>query len=239
MKRGLLIIALVIGFIGAKAQNVVYDPNAEVRSVAKFNGIDVSGTVTLYLSQSNETAVAISAGEEKYNNKIKTEVKNGVLHISVDGGMWNGFSWANRKLKAYVSTPDISTLHVSGASYVIISGSLKTENLSLQVSGASELKGGLEVKNLNMGISGASVARLTGTAESANVEASGAIRINGYDLKVDNAKFDISGASHITISVNKELSANASGGSTIQYKGDAVAKSMNANGGATIQRKSL
>jgi hypothetical protein len=239
MKRGLLIIALAIGFIGAKAQDIVYDPNAEVRKVDKFNGIDVSGTVALYLSQGNETAVAISAGEEKYNNKIKTEVKNGVLHISVDGGMWNGFSWTNKKLKAYVSVPDISTLHVSGASYVVISGKLTTESLALQVSGASELKGALEVKNLNMGISGASVVRLTGTAESANVEASGAVRMNGYDLKVDNARFDISGASHITIWVNKELSANASGGSTIQYKGDAVAKSMNANGGATIQRKSL
>jgi hypothetical protein len=239
MKRGLLLAALITGFITARAQDVVYDANAEVRKVEKFNGIDVSGTVTLYLSQGNETGLAVSAGEEKYNSKIKTEVKNGVLHISVDGGMWNGFSWTNRKLKAYVSVPDISTLHVSGASYVVISGTLKTESLSLQVSGASELKGALQVKNLNMGISGASVARLTGTAESANVEASGAVRMNGYDLKVDNGKFDISGASHITISVNKELSANASGGSTIQYKGDAVAKSMNANGGATIQRKSL
>jgi hypothetical protein len=239
MKRGLLLAALITGFITARAQDVVYDANAEVRKVEKFNGIDVSGTVTLYLSQGNETGLAVSAGEEKYNSKIKTEVKNGVLHISVDGGMWNGFSWTNRKLKAYVSVPDISTLQVSGASYVVISGILKTESLSLQISGASELKGALQVKNLNMGISGASVARLTGTAESANVEASGAVRMNGYDLKVDNGKFDISGASHITISVNKELSANASGGSTIQYKGDAVAKSMNANGGATIQRKSL
>jgi hypothetical protein len=239
MKRGLLSILLIVAFAGAKAQNVVYDPNAEVRKVDKFNGIDVSGTVSLYLSQGNETGVAISAGEEKYNSRIKTEVKNGVLYISVDGGMWNGFSLSNRKLKAYVSVPDISTLHISGASYVNIVGSLKTESLALQVTGASELKGQLDVRNLNMGISGASVARLTGTAESANIEASGAVRINGYDLKVDNGKFDISGASHITISVNKELSANASGGSTIQYKGDGVAKSMNVNGGATIQKKTL
>jgi hypothetical protein len=90
-----------------------------------------------------------------------------------------------------------------------------------------------------LGVSGASVVRLTGNAETANVSASGATRINAFDLKIDSGKFDVSGASHISISVNKEFNANASGGSTIQYRGDAVARSVNANGGATIQKKSL
>jgi len=239
MKRGLLVIALMVGFIGLKAQNVVYDPNAEVRKVADFNAIEVSGTVSLYLSQGDETGIAVSAGDEKYNSKIKTEVKNGVLQISVDGGMWNGFSWTNKKLKAYVSVKDLTSLHVTGASYVTTTGNVKTENLNVEVSGASELKGSLQVKNLNLAISGASVARLMGVAENVNIEASGAARISAFDLQVDNGKFDISGASHITISVNKEFSASASGGSSIQYKGDALAKSMNASGGATIKKKTL
>ncbi|MEJ7684318.1 MAG: DUF2807 domain-containing protein [Segetibacter sp.] len=154
----LLILIITSGFI-AKAQNIVYDENAEVRTVEKFNGIEVSGAVSLYLSQGSTTGVAVSAGDEKYNNKIKTEVKNGVLQISVEGGVWNGFNWTNRKLRAYVTVTDINRLDVSGASYVSISGTLKSDELTMDISGASEIKGIVNVSRLNMDISGASVVR--------------------------------------------------------------------------------
>lgn len=221
-----------------KAQEVVYDANAEVRNVGPFSAIEVSGTISLYLSQGNEAGVAVSAGEEKYNNKIKTEVRNGVLKISVDAGVWNGFSWSNRKLKAYVSVVNVNRLEVSGASIINISGALKSNSLNLNASGASEIKGDVQVKDLQVGISGASVIRLTGSADNASIDASGAARANAFDLKVDNGKVEASGASHITITVNKELSANASGGSSIQYRGDAVAKVVNSSAGASIRKKS-
>jgi hypothetical protein len=238
MKRSFLFIMLVAGFVIANAQNVIYDANAEVRKVEKFIGIEVSGTVSLYISQGNETGVVVSAEDQKYNSKIRTDVTNGTLHISVDGGLWNGFSWTNKKLKAYVSVIDLNRLQISGASYATIAGTLKASDLKLDVFGASEVKGALQVKNLNMGVSGASVVRLSGIAENAIIEASGAVRVNAFELQVDRGKFDVSGASHITISVNKELNANASGGSTLQYRGSAVAGIVNANGGATIQKKS-
>ena len=222
----------------AKSQNVVYDANAEVRKVAGFTGIDVSGSVLLYISQGSETGIAVSADEEKYNSKIKTEVRNGILHVSVDGGMWNGFSLTNKKLKAYDSVTQLQQLHVSGASNVIFTGKVQGDDLNITILGASEIKGALQLKNLVMNISGASVVRFTGSADNVNINASGAARINAFDLQVETGKFDISQASHITISVNKELNANASGGSTIQYSGDAVAKSVNVNGGATIKKKS-
>ncbi len=238
MRRSLLLIILITGSIYSKAQNVVYDANAELRKVERFNSIEVSGTVSLYISQGNETGVAVSAEDQKYNSKIKTDVTNGTLHISVDGGIWNGFSWTNRKLKAYVSVIDLNRLQVSGASYATIAGTLKATDFKLDAFGASEVKGALQVKNLSMSVSGASVVRLSGAAEKAIIEASGAVRINAFELQVDNGKLDVSGASHITISVNKQLNANASGGSTIQYRGNAVAGTVNVNGGATVQKKS-
>ena len=238
MKRVTLIMMLVVGVHAARAQNVVYDANAEVRPVAAFNGIDVSGSVSLYISQGTETGVAVSAQEEKYNSKIKTEVKDGILHISVDGGMWNGFSLTNKKLKAYVSVITLKQLHVAGASNVVFTGKITGDDLAMVILGASDIKGPVQLKNLTINISGASVVRLTGNAETATISANGAAKINGFDLQVDKGKFNLSGASHITISVNKELTANASGGSSIQYRGDALATSINTNGGATIQKKS-
>lgn len=238
MKRTLLSISFLVLFVlNAFTQDVVYDENAEVRSVPKFSGIEVSGTISLILSQGNVTGVAVSAGEEKYNSKIKTEVKNGVLHISVDAGMWNGFSWTNKKLKAYVSVVDLNRLEITGASLATINGKLKTEALKVDISGASELKGSIDVGSFNLDISGASVVKLAGTARTVNVDASGACRVNVFDLQAANGKVDASGASHVSVTVNKDLSANASGGSSIQYRGDPANKSLNASAGASIKRK--
>ncbi len=91
---------------------------------------------------------------------------------------------------------------------------------------------------MNIDISGASVTRLTGSANNANIDASGACKVNGFELKVSNGKLEATGASNITISVSNELTADASGGSTIQYKGNATVKSMNTSAGATIKKRS-
>ena len=236
-KSILLILLMFAAFIG-KAQNIVYDENAEVRVVEPFSGIDISGAVSLYLSQGTQQGVAISAGELKYNEKIKTEVKNGILHISVDGGVWNGFNWTNRKLKAYVTAVSINRLSVSGASYASIDGEIKSEDLKIGISGASEVKGMVEVNSLKLDVSGASVARLSGSASNASLEASGACKINSYDLKIANCKASSSGASDIKVTVTGELNGDASGGSNIYYKGAGMGKSLNTSGGASIKNRS-
>lgn len=238
MKRIFLAVVAMVITASAMAQHVIYDENAELRTGGSINSIEVSGTISLYLTQSSQTAVAVSAGDEKYNSKIKTEIKGGVLKISVDGGVWNGFSWTNRKLKAYVSAPDIKRLEVSGASFVQLMETLTLNDLSLSISGASELKGNIKVKSLHAELSGASVVKLTGDGETAAIEASGAAKFQGIDFKTDNAKIDASGASNISITANKVFTANASGGSSVRYSGNATAEAINASAGASIRKRS-
>jgi hypothetical protein len=238
MKKHFLLMMLLAGSFISNAQNIVYDENAELRKVDPFTSIEVSGAVSLYLSQGSTQGVAVSAGDDKYNSKIKTEVKNGTLRISVDGGVWNGFNWTNRKLKAYVTATDLSRLEVSGASYVSISGALKSEDLKVGVSGASEVKGIINVNKLDMDISGASVSRLSGTAKNAFIDASGAGKVNSYDLSVETCKASSSGASNIKITVTGEINADASGGSNIYYKGQGVGKALNSSAGASIKNRS-
>ena len=221
----------------ANAQNVVYDENAEVRNVAEFTGVEVSGTVSLYLSQGTTQGVAVSAGDLKYNNKIKTEVKNGVLHISVDGGMWNGFNWTNKKLKAYVTVTNLKRIEASGATYVSTSGIIKSDDLKLEISGASEIKGELDVAKLNVDVSGASVAKLSGRAGNARIDASGAATIGGYNFEIDTCKASTSGASGVRVFVKDQLIADASGGSFIYFKGAPLSTNLNSSAGSTIKNK--
>lgn len=228
----LLIGLFVAAFVNAQQVN---DPNAEIREAKNFHGINVSSSFDVYLSQSNSEAVAVSASETKHRDRIKVEVKDGILHIRFEneGLHWNS---GNKKLKAYISFKDIDQLTVSGACDVFITGTLKADELTLKQSGASDLKGKLEVKKLSIDLSGASDITVSGTASQLDVEASGASDFKGFDLVTEMCSARASGASDIKITVNKELSVQASGASDVRYKGDGVIKDLKTGGASSVSK---
>jgi len=209
--------------MAAFSQKTINDPNAQKRQVPSFTGIEVGGGIDLYLSQGTE-AVAVSASEIKYRDNIKTEVKNGVLHIYYDANSNFHVEWGNRKLKAYVSFKNLDQLEGSGGSDIKVDGTITVPTLSLHVSGGSDFDGKV---NINVDASGGSDVDISGTAKELNVEASGGSDFKGYELITDNTTVDASGGSDIYITVNKELNATSSGGSDIHYKGNGLIRNIN------------
>lgn len=214
----------------------VNDPNAEVRQAKDYHGISVSSAFDVYLSQSNDEAVAVSAAESKYRERIKVEVKDGILYIGYNTEGKMGWVNGNKKLKAYISFKQIDKLNVSGACDVYISGILKAETLSIHQSGASDIKGKLDINKLTVELSGASDITITGTATQLSIEASGASDFKGFDLVTDICDARASGASDIKITVNKELSAHASGASDVRYKGTGVIREIKSSGASSVSK---
>lgn len=236
MKKIFLSILLLIAFGTAGfAQKTINDPNAELRDAKNFQAIELSNAFDVYLTQSNEESVAVSASEPKFRENIKVEVKGGVLIIRYDNkGKWNS---GNKKLKAYISFKQLNKLNVSGACDVYIVDDWKADNLKLDLSGASNLKGKMEAQKLMIDLSGASDLTLTGTVGQLNIEASGASDFKGYELMVDYCNARASGASDIKITVNKELSAEASGASDVNYKGSGLIRDIKTSGASSISKR--
>ncbi|TKK66690.1 DUF2807 domain-containing protein [Ilyomonas limi] len=230
-------IVLMMSALITKAQNLVYDANAEVRKVDAFKGVSAGGGITVYLSQGTEQAVAVSAEDPKYVSKIKTEVKNGVLRIYVDAGMWNNWNWGNKKIKAYVTVTQLNSLEFSGGSIGKAVDPINVNDLNAECHGGSIITGEFKGNNLNLDLSGGSIANLQGAFTSASVDASGGAILNGFDATVETCIADASGGSIINVSVNKELSADASGGSIVNYKGSGIIKRVDTSGGSTIRKK--
>jgi hypothetical protein len=239
MKKLLLFLVAVAGVAVVYAQKTINDPNAEVRNVSGFHAIKVSHGIDLYLSQSASEAVAVSAAEEKFRDRIKTTVEDGVLKIWFDNdNNWKVWNTNNKKLKAYVSFKDIDKLIASGASDVMVDGSIKASSLTIHLSGASDFRGQVNASTLVFDQSGASDATVTGQASSLKIGVSGASSFKGYDLQTDNCNAKASGASDIRITVNKELNARASGASKIVYKGGGVIRDLNTSGASSINKGS-
>ena len=235
MKKIILVFALLFSAAMLRAQQV-NDPNAVVREAKNFHGISVSSAFDVYLTQSNEEAVAVSAATEKDREMIRVEVKNGILHVGLDNKGWK-LNTGNKKLRAYISFRQIDKLDISGACDVYLSGTLKADELSINQSGASDLKEArLDVNKLTVDLSGASDMKVTGRAGQTSIEASGASSFKGYDLSADNCHIKASGASDVKITVNKELSAQATGASDIRYKGAASMRDLHSSGSSSVSK---
>ncbi len=235
MKKTLILLLISVLSISVFAQNI-NDPNAIVREAKNFHGISVSNAFDVYLVQSNEEAVAVSAATEKDREMIKVEVKNGILYVGLQNKGWKWNS-GKKNMKAYISFKNIDQLTISGACDVYIGGTLKAASLAINQSGASDLKEGkLDVEKLTIELSGASDMKITGRAGQVSIDASGASSFKGYDLATDICNIKASGASDIKITVNKELSANASGASDIHYKGEGVVRDLRSSGSSSVRK---
>ena len=231
----LLVLLFAVFTIPVLAQTVINDKNVEVRSVSSFSGIKVSGGIDIYLSQSDEYALAVSASEDKFRDEIKTEINNGVLTISFNGGTFK--SYGNKNLRAYISFKDLESIEASGACDITVNGNFKTNSVRMKLSGACEIKGAIEIDNVQLNLSGASTVKLSGTVQNLKIDASGASDVKNYDLIVDNCMANISGASDVKLTINKSISAKASGASSLYYKGNPDRKDVSTSGASSISSR--
>jgi hypothetical protein len=237
MRKMLVFLLGSLMVLNVRAQEtIIHDANAELRPVKGYHGVNVSSAIDLYLSQGSEETVAVSARDIKWRDRIITEVVDGILIIRLNG---KGWAVGNNKLKAYVSFTTLDLVSASGASNVYVDGVIAGDKLSLHFSGASDFKGAVKVNNLDIDQSGASDAHITGIVSGqTTIRSSGASDVKGYDLVTQDCTAHASGASDIQVTVNKGLSADASGASSIYYKGEAVIRESHSSGASNVTRKS-
>src|SRR5215203_3109141 len=230
-----LVFVSISGLVGA--QKVVNDPNAEIRNVSSFHAVHISNSFEVIITQGTQESLAVSAENKEDVKDIKTYVEGGTLKILFDHkDKW----WPkNRKLKAYIAVKNLDEIKGSGSCNIKIDGALNVSDLKIGFSGASDLEGKLVVSSkLDIHLSGASDIDITGSANDAIIDISGASDIKAFDFKTTNCKVDASGASSVRITVDKELSAELSGASSVHYKGTAMIKEIKTSGASSISRKS-
>lgn len=234
--RKILIALFFFMAASSNAQKVIYDRDAELREVSDFNSIEVSaGSMELHLSPGKENVVAVSAPGEKNRNAITTEVSNGVLKVAYGGRKL--FGGGSSKVKVYIAVKSLKKLTVSGTSDVVVTGVLEGNELSVELNGASDFKGAVNAGSLRIDLSGASDAEINGTATNLNVKASGASHLKGYGLDCNNCRVEGSGASKIKLTVNTVINVDASGATSVDFKGSGKTGTIQTSGASSVNRK--
>jgi hypothetical protein len=158
-----------------------------------------------------------------------------VLNIYYDN---NSFKFkSNKKLRAYISFKTLESIEGSGACDFIINGTMKGNNIKVDLSGACDMRGIVDLTNAQFLLSGASTVKISGAVKNLKLEAGGASDLKNYELIVDNCIAQLSGASDARLTINKSISAKATGASSLYYKGNPEVRDISSSGASNISNR--
>jgi len=238
MKKLMLVLVVVVLFaggcsfnpLGIKGSGKIVSNSYDFEN---FTKIEAGNTFDVEIEQSEYFSIEVFCDDNivKY---LDIEKRGDTLVL----GLENFQSYNYLDLKAIIKMPTIKKISGSGASDITIidgfslnndltlglsgasslSGDFEANNLEINISGASDMFGNLTIDDLNLDLSGSSSLTLKGTAHDLSASISGSSDAHLYDLTINNAKIDLSGASDAFISAYGEISVDASGSSTLFYK---------------------
>jgi hypothetical protein len=213
------LLALTIFFSLALGQEVVSGENTQKRNIGSFHAVKTSAGIQVILTKGSKEELAVTASDADLVDKIKTVVSNGVLRISRENDNWR--FWEKRrnwKVVVYVSYTQLDGLEASSG------GSIQAKSVNLD--------------KLTADVSSGGTITLSGSANALSIDGSSGGIFRGYDLAVTNCKADVSSGAGVQVTVNKEISAEASSGGYVRFKGDGLIRNINVSSGGSVKRQS-
>lgn len=184
----------------------------EKRIVADFKGIDVGGAYEVEIvAQKQEQGIELE-GDDNILPLVKTEVKNGTLHVWSD----EPFNVKNA-VRLKIAAADVQAMNISGACKVNVQN-IKTDRFELNVSGASDVT-------------------MQGETTSLRIDSNGASKVDSEKLTARAANVTTNGAGTTRVYVSEEMTAKASGASKIIYSGDPKVVNKKDSGASEITKK--
>ncbi|MFN8248763.1 MAG: head GIN domain-containing protein [Ferruginibacter sp.] len=238
MKFLFILISAVISLSSVAQQaTVVNDPNAHPRTLnASFSAISVTDGIELYLSEGETESLAVSYADEKYAERFKTIVEKGVLRIYFDT---EGISWSDnrkRKLKAYVSFKNLDKLTATAGADVHVPATISVKKLEMRFTSGAVFDGSVKAEILSVDQNSGSQVSISGTVGKVEIDVSSGAIFKGYDFTADYCDARATSGASVKIAVEKELSARASSGGGIHYKGTAVIKNVDVSSGGIVKK---
>jgi hypothetical protein len=202
----------------------------ETRSVSTFNQIEVSHAIQLDVQIGPTTSVEITT-DDNLMPHVKTSVAGNRLKVMMDTNTSTRIG-----VRVKVTTPELTALSGSGATSSTVA-SLEAKRFRLDLSGASTAILSVAAQNFEADLSGASRCTLSGSAERLVVECSGASHFAASTFDAHAVEVEASGASTAEVKASNELTADASGASTILYGGSPAKVRKDESGASSVTPK--
>ncbi len=195
--------------------------DSEERSLKPFNAITNTCPFDVIYEQSREQYVIVEGDEEVFD-RLHTDVRHGVLEISMDRARYR-----NVRLRVRVGCPDITELNMSGSGAIECLSDIVTDGeLTLRVSGSGDLNiRHAKCRSLETSVAGSGDLRAEHLeAQDIEVSVAGSGDWSAKDVIADNLKVSLAGSGDIDIDnavVDSKLTANVAGSGDVKVSGKA------------------
>lgn len=205
---------------------------------SSFDVVEIADSFDAIIEVGPEPSVVVQAHDNFFDHMV-VEVRGGQLIVESKNVSFDGIA------NVTITMRSLRELEVSGASSAKILGAVNSENLGIDVSGASEvtfervnaaevdldISGASEVEldkiaaeKISLTVAGASDVTASGQAGEAVLDVSGSSDVTFADLIIDDAQVSLSGASDVDLRGAANIAGELSGTSNMK-----VAKSVGLN----------
>jgi hypothetical protein len=184
----------------------------DTRTVPAFERVDVGGEYDVVVRVGATRSVVIE-GEDNLLPLIRTEVREGTLHIDSEKDLR-----PRDVIRIEIGTEALHGIHSGGSSDVAVRD-VRSTSFDASVSGSSELSANGEFGDLSASISGSGEIRMEGSADAIEGDVSGSGELDLLEVRARSARVNVSGSGGATLNVSERLDARVSGSGDVRYAG--------------------
>lgn len=200
---------------------------AQVVDLDNFDEIKVSTSISVHLIPSNENRAEVNMLKGDFD-KLVMEIEEGRLKMKFKSKKW-GLGGNNGKAEIDLYYKTLTGIDLSAGAKVTSDSRIKADKFEIEASSGSSCYVEVESTKMEVDISSGSRVELKGFAEDLKVESSSGSSFNGFNFEADHVNADSSSGSSISVYANKSLSAEASSGSSVRYKGEPTKTDLDAS----------
>lgn len=183
----------------------------EKRDLGSFTSIQASGAYEMKVTCQQPPSFEIE-GDDNILPLIKTEVRDGVLHIHNEKS-YN----PTTIIMIRIGLADLNRFATDGAGDVSITN-VKNDKLSINTTGAAKIKA-------------------EGQTKLVDINVPGAAKIDASNLRAERATVMVMGAAQVDVYASQQLDATVSGVGQISYSGNPGVVNKNVTGLGTVNKK--
>jgi hypothetical protein len=200
------------------------------RNIGSFTGVKAAEGIDVYLKKGNKESVRVET-DGINPDQVITEVSGNYLKIHMRDGRRGKI-----EVKVYVEYVSIERLSVSSAATLFAEGTIHSKTMEMNASSAGDMKVTIEAETVRISASSAGEIQVKGKATSVTADASSAGEVDAYDLQAQNVVADASSAGSVQVSVTESLTAQASSGGDVRYRGSPDKSITNSSSGGSVKK---
>jgi hypothetical protein len=232
--------SILIAFLGATASSCLFmgpsvkgDGNIkeETRKVGDFHGISVTSGMNVQILQGETSSVKVIA-DENLHEIIETEVEDGILEIRARANIWMA-----KEKKVVITASNLDEISGTAGSNIRTDGQLVAGKLQVKGSAGSNIHLDIDGQSVEISASSGSNIFMEGIVRELAVRTSSGANIKAGDIHSLKCDAKASSGGNVWVSVQNELTADASSGGNIFYAGSPETLNINSSSGGNIIKR--